>query len=497
MAISNPRLIHKTGWFFLFLLVGILTRMSIDWLLQHNGYFFGKPWDTFTRIDLAWQWAQNPYFAPGDYYWTPLQFWMIGSAYRFIQPFLNGSLLIVPVLINHLFFIGSLAITIVVSMQMGGKWSGLIASLLAATFAGDIWNTFSGLSEPITVFFQLCISLVFLNWMITRSHAFWHLLVLGVLAFLSAATHLNGWFLCIAMGFIILGMLWQAWRNQAKTSPGLVAGSLIFIVLAALFPAIWLFLNYAIFGNPLHFVQVASDYQINYAGQQHWLSRLTSPFTVTWLYSPFIIPVGLTGVVQVYKQRKEWLAFLLPSTLHFMLLVITTLFALSAPQQEPRYTAVYAWVLIPYAGYFLNSLIAQPRYFSKVVGLGLTAILIITGIWQSLQFHNSFNPNLKSVGSSVAQVLSANAELNRVIIESPGFEETTIIPVLAEQPQIFMHLSASEFQERIKAIRDKNDKTVMVTTLWVISSNETFQEVKQYIDILESKFGYKFALLKK
>jgi hypothetical protein len=56
----------------LLVLAGMVARLGIYVGLAEKGWFYGVPWDTFSRTHLAWQWAQRPYFAAGDLYWLPL-----------------------------------------------------------------------------------------------------------------------------------------------------------------------------------------------------------------------------------------------------------------------------------------------------------------------------------------------------------------------------------------------------------------------------------------
>lgn len=141
----------------IYLLLPIAIRVVLYSLLRSSGYFYGIPWDTFSRTHLSWQWAQHPYFAPSDVYWVPLQFWIVGFAYRLARPWLETSSILVPVFVNNMFLIGSMVITYLTSLRLGNRPAALLALLLASLFAGDVFVSYSGLSEPILIFFILLV----------------------------------------------------------------------------------------------------------------------------------------------------------------------------------------------------------------------------------------------------------------------------------------------------------------------------------------------------
>ena len=105
-----------------------------------------------------------------------------------------------PVAVNHIFFTGSLAVTGWVASKIGGVRSTAIAILLATTLAGDVWITYSGLSEPVSTFFALALSAVILAWFLVgnRTADRVKLFLLGsVLVLLATATHYVGWFFSV------------------------------------------------------------------------------------------------------------------------------------------------------------------------------------------------------------------------------------------------------------------------------------------------------------
>ncbi len=128
------------------LVVAALTvRVGIYLTLQWAGYFYGKPWDTFTRANLGWQWVQRPYFAAGDVYWPPLQFWLVGVGFFLSRPLTgNESNLLVPVAVNNLLFAGSLWVTCLAAGRLAGRLGfepllgATVAAVLAVSFGPDI-----------------------------------------------------------------------------------------------------------------------------------------------------------------------------------------------------------------------------------------------------------------------------------------------------------------------------------------------------------------------
>ncbi len=139
----------------IFLTSAITLRFVVYIFLRSSGYFYGKPWDTFSRTLLSYLWAHHPFFAPADGYWLPLQFWITGFVYALIKPWYPYSDILVPVVLNNIYFIGSLLI-IHRTLRLFTNDELYSSSLvILSMFSADVFITYSGLSEPMLILFIL------------------------------------------------------------------------------------------------------------------------------------------------------------------------------------------------------------------------------------------------------------------------------------------------------------------------------------------------------
>jgi hypothetical protein len=419
----------------LLVLAGMVTRLGIYVGLAEKGWFYGVPWDTFSRTHLAWQWAQRPYFAAGDLYWLPLQFWFVGVAYVLLRPLTgNASDLLVPVAVNNLFAAGSLALTALTAAELGGLPAAILACLLAATFAPDVWVSYSGLAEPIYIFFILLAGRLMLrHW---RSPAF--PVAVGGVGLAAGAVHYIGWFVgafcAVAVG-VRTALCPQARRGRD------LALSLGGLLLCGLFPALWLAANWRAWGDPFHFVKVAAAYQAPYAGKLGLGERLLAPARTALEVLGPLAPVGAAGVLGVLTRRPGAVRYLLPGLWVLGLVWLAAASGLAATFQEPRYLTFVGWLVIPFAAALLGGLWARGAAGRAAAALA-AGLLAATGLYQTLSFSNSFGPDLAEVGRRAGAFLRENPG-SRVAVEVASLEpladygERGVLPVVAGFPDRF------------------------------------------------------------
>lgn len=447
--------------------LALLLRIGLDIALVNRGYFFGKPWDTFTRTYWAWRWAQHPFVSIPDDFWMPLQFWLVGLGYV-VRRFLTGaetSSLGVPAITNHLFFIGSLILVSWIALQLNGRRSAFLAPILAASLAGDVWATFSGLSEPMSIFFTLGFSVAFMNWMKHQENPSaqggdW--LWMSLAAILAALTHLSGWFLVVfELGLGGVNAVLALRRRSLKIFPLVLAGLPVFVPLG------WLYMNWHDFGDPFHFIHLSTAAQASYAGQESLIRRFLTVPLVTWITTPLLVTVGLIAIFR--ELRRSGLrhgAYLLPGLVHFALLILTSTLALSAANQEPRYVGVYLWLLIPGVAAWLTDQVpklvqtaGQRRLMPNLYGWGwwLRVIAIVgiflVGIWQTFTFQNSFDPQVQQIAVATGEWLASKP--GKVLIENISFAERVVIPVIAGYPDRFDRHTSQEIATLLAQPRDQ------------------------------------------
>ena len=82
--------------------------------------------------------------------------------------------------------------------KLSGRLAGWLSVLLAVTLTGDVWVTYSALSEPLSLFLNLGVSGLLLAGIGTNSPGRSKIVLrIGLMVFLASATHCVAWFLSI------------------------------------------------------------------------------------------------------------------------------------------------------------------------------------------------------------------------------------------------------------------------------------------------------------
>lgn len=423
------------------IIIGLIIRILIYFALDRAGWFYGIPWDTFSRTYLAWQWAQHPYFAARDVYWPPLQFWLIGVIYVVLRPLIgNTSSLLVPVAVNNLFFVGSLLVISLVTRAIGGTVGVAMTTILAVTLAADVFVSYSALADPIYIFFILLGSwLIFRRWL-SRTFP----LELGLVGWATTATHYIGWF----AGLFWIGVLgWRGSRSLLRRDAGGVAGSLVGILLIVAFPVLWMFKNWQVWNDPFHFLEIAKNYQAGYVGSLPVFERvLVVPATLLQNIG-FLIPAGILAGLWLMVQGDRRLAIFASTTIWvFGCVWITTAAGMSAPYQEPRYLLLVGWILIPMLCGALSQMWTKGSWLIRmgliVIVLGLAA----AGLIATFRFSNSFDADVRNLGLKLGAELRRSPD-SKVVVEVDSdtglgaFAERGVVPVVSGFPNHFEFVS--------------------------------------------------------
>lgn len=452
MTISSPARRHRKsalGIAFLAVILALLIRIALYALLVRSGYFFGIPWDTFSRTDLAWQWAHAPYFSPADGYWVPLQFWIVGTVYRLLQPWSQTSTILIPVVVNNLFLMGSLLITYLVAQEWASPHGGTLAVLLAAVYAEDIFVSFSGLAEPILIFLILLTSYLLIQFVeMPETQRGFRSTGLGITAMLAAATHYVGWFLAVfvmaVVGVSFVQML-IAGRLRSAALHALGAG------LCLLFPIIWMANNYRIWGDPLHFTHLASDLQASYAGSLPVLQRVVSvPLVLLQKLSAVaIVGVGAVWIGLLGRLRRT--IYLSPAAFTLIMIWSSAVAGMAAPYQEPRYLVFVGWILFPFIAALLSEGLTARKYPLRIIAGAVIVAVATIGLVQTFSFSNSFGPDVQEVAQRAGKWLRQQKVQGRVILQVESAAERAVIPVVAGYPDRFTFVSVDVLRKEMNA----------------------------------------------
>lgn len=417
--------------------LALLIRGIIYFGLWRAGYFFGIPWDTFSRTYLSYQWSQHAYFAVADGYWVPLQFWVVGLAYRVVRPLMDSSSVLVPASVNNIFFVGSLLMTYLITLRIGGRAAAAVAVLLLALHNQDVWITFSGLAEPILIFFVLCSTYLFIRQVTPETRQLVWPVAIGVVAFLAAATHYIGWFLALFYcGF--LGVEGRKAFDERRFTDGEI--HVVGMLLCAAFPALWLAWNIANWGDPLHFTGVAKGLQAGYVGELTLGARVMTIPQVFASQFPVYALVGVVSAAWVSFQKRGAAMALLPGAFLLLSLWGSTTLAFAAPYQEPRYLLLFIWILTPFTAAAAVSGLRSREGVIRGLSAALVGGMAISGLWMTFRFENSFSPNVREVGRIAGEWLETHSREAQVVIESGSFAERGVIPVVSGHPERFTYI---------------------------------------------------------
>jgi len=190
-------------------------------------------------------------------------------------------------------------------------------------------------SESLFLFFTLT------SFYLARTQRWW---LAGIVGALAAATRITG-------VFLILGLLWEYWQQHKKINITLLA---CFLPLLGL--GFYMFYLYTVFGDPLMFFHVQSQfgagretdrlillYQVVY----RYLKMLFTVSTQSWLYYQVVIELGsaifgMIGLVLTFfTLRRSYFWYSLPA---FLLPTLTGTFS-----SLPRYILVLFPVFWAYA----------------------------------------------------------------------------------------------------------------------------------------------------
>lgn len=441
----------------IFFVIAILLRAFLYIFIYSRGYFYGKPWDSFSRTLLSYYWSNHPYFAPSDGYWLPLQFWINGIVFSLVKPWYPYSNLALPVLINNLFFIGSLLVTykIIKCFTNDSQFSSLSLWTLSI-FSADIFITFSGLCEPMLVFFILASGYYFYRLIITKRKKF-YITAISIVSLLASATHYIGWF--ISLFFILFFSGWVI--NRCKLHKKVEVIELMPVFTSLVIPLIWLINAYVRFGSPLYPLQSAQHMQQPYLGQVDYWSRLLIIPKVLFLEIGIIAISGSIALYYLLLKKDSRVLVSIPGVFVLFILWTTTILGTSNPYQEPRYLVFYGWVIYP-----LVVLIAREYVDRQVAIIGISVLLTIyisQNFFQLLSYENSFDKNLEKVAQEIRPWCPRQSNDSPLIIIGNSFAESGVIPVLSGCPDKILFLTKSQFEPSVSDIIFERKCTLIVT----------------------------------
>ncbi|RCK77233.1 MAG: hypothetical protein ANABAC_3658 [Anaerolineae bacterium] len=274
---------------------------------------------------------------------------------------------------------------------------------------------------------------------------------IGLVTFFAAATYYIGWFLAIFFTAYMTMLLIQSilYKNLHQATIFVLA-----IMLCLAMPIIWLLNNLLMFGNPFHPMIHAKQLQELYIGQLPILSRLIVIPNVFIGEFGSIILAGIISVFLILYQRHKIIYYLLPSAFTLMMIFFSTLSAMSAPYQEPRYLVFIGWVLIPVIGLASNFIMDTQKIVGKIVIVICLIIVIICNVIKISHFRNSFDSNVKAISCFARDWFRRQPATARIIIEGDTYAEKGVIPVISGYPSRVIYIQRNKTRLVIQQVKE-------------------------------------------
>lgn len=475
-----------------------VIRIILDFILWKNGFFFlASSYDTFSRTSLACQWSIHPFFSFPPSIWVPFQFILVGSVFKAIHPFYPDCYPIVPAVINFFFFLGSLAITYYLTYRLAGIWAAWISTLLISTQAYDVWITFSGLSEPISIFFMLIITLLLFYFITTKnSKKYKFVYLMGFASLILTATHTSGWFYSIFVSAFCFYFVYKEIRfyknNENSVSIPNLRPYIITIILSLIFPLIWICNNWIL--NHGQLVTLDSTSTAIFATTVGTMSipvRLLINTGIILAISPVLMGFACYVLVNLIRKKSSDLLFLVPSSIYLIFLLAIAAAGKTAPYQEPRYMVILIWSVIPFVALTISSLARNKNNYKRFAGYSFLVILIGVGILHTFQYPNF--PPVKEIGQFLHKWLKDQPENAKILIETNdyGLIEHTMIPISSGYPDRFVPMTGNEI---ISLVSNMDNFTRMYpNSVLVLKNYDTINAISSHFTYLKSIDGYYVA----
>lgn len=455
------------------IIIACLIRIVTYFLMFHyNGWFFGIPWDSFDRSIISYNWSIEPFIIQQGGYWLPLQFYVIGSIFKLVSPIISTLEISVPIIVNNIFFIISLALISKITLKIKNIKASILSIFIASFFYGDIFVSFSALSEPIliSIFLATIYSILKIddkNQIKTKQF----LLIIFLTALLQM-THIIGW----SIVFVYLVLCIKYRKNRQF---------LFILFFSFLIPTIWMALNMFQSNDAYYLFNFARSAQMPYLGDIDIGNRLRNFILSFATYYPFLTLLSFSSLVYFFKKRilVDYAIFFL---IIFLFLLLTTICGMSNPYQEPRYFVLIFWIAIPFVSLFINDLFSEKNIYKKAFAIFIICFLIYTNASYILSSKNSFSNKLLLVGNEIRFIENKYGNNLPIYVEVKekdrlkSYEQYGVLPAISGYPNLFSQDIRETLLEKIK---NKNFGVYL------------FQDNHQLLDNSNSKQIYDYQLI--
>jgi len=358
----------------LLLLLIVIAKVVYQIILLRDG-FVSVSGDDFLRALIAHEWAKEPFFASAAFgeasvLWMPLHFWVVGVALK-VYP----CLWLAPALMSLCFSVLTLGLLYWIAQHLWGSRAGLITALLAGFMPWEIWLSMSGISDTLYQFTVLSGIAFVVKWEGSkRKHS--TSLFMSATSFLFATmVRPEGWLFSVAFSaYLAWGWIVALRSGELKWQPILAT------MIPWFFVAYWLFFNYLIYGDPIHFIRLSRvSYLDEAAGLDSLALRILKDPLMMLMVSPLIFPLGALALLTKLKEFmrnpliRTYIFFVLAGLMLLTLAGVAGTGTRSTPQ---RYVVLNVLLLIPFAASWLDAWSRWPRKRACAWG-GIAAVLCL------------------------------------------------------------------------------------------------------------------------
>ncbi|RRR68847.1 MAG: hypothetical protein EI684_16950 [Candidatus Viridilinea halotolerans] len=431
----------------LILLLLIAASIALQWSVRAAG-FEALSADDFGRVVVAAMWARNPQIIWHGV-WLPLHTYVVGGLLM-----LHGDMLWMPRLVNTLCGIASLGLIYALAWSLFGRSSvALLSVCLLLLNPAFVWLSLTTLTE---LQYATCVLAAMLGFALYMQRGTVRPLYLGAIALaLASAIRFEAWVL-IALWAVALAMqsVWRFRRGMAILAREQVAALGVLVC----FPTLWLWGNYWITGDALHFLVVNTSFDRKFYGSERIYSAYTDTLYNLDPISSMLALIALPSMLAVYHR--------IAAVRIYAWLVIGSFLAyigLRGGYVQPtgnyiRYLAPFLFFAYPAVAWFVVAIIDQlPKQWSRYgVLMFFLIILIMMQIPANFRFINDPSVDGLRVGLQLQELRNSEpTDLKKPVLIELNYWQYLAIHVATSDLNYIVYDRQLDFELR------NNSKTML------------------------------------
>lgn len=335
-----------------------------------------------------------------------------------------------------------------------GRAIAILSAFIVAIYPLHIMQSVVSTSEMPYLFF-LFSALYFIFRYIAKGKKMPYLIAGAILLNLASMVRLEGWIFIPLLALLLF-------RERR-------AHLIVFLLIASIFPVIWLALSYYKFHNPFIYFVVQPSYakvEVTFHKMHHYTDVITSrdkaliwPAILDKTLPPYIFALGCLGIaVSVVKKRGRHLILFFAVLSAFLLYKVFSETILV----QPRYTLTLGLFLIPYAGLSLyNISVFAKKHSRRYISPVFFTVFLMAISFGAIKTAVAERPLLPNSIKELASWLKAHAgPQDKIIIDQDEFHlyPENIILHSRIDPDRFFVVSAEYI---VEGVRHADKKAVL------------------------------------